>query len=76
MRPCRRHGHANGMLDGCHYCWRKYHTDIQSVLRPEDRLLRQIFGEGRFYTVNTKTPRRVKANRSHNLRLTSRRISV
>jgi len=59
MRKCRQH--PSSMEPGCFYCRRKNLSDVSSVLFPEDRLLRQIFGEGeRFYTVNTKIHRRLR----------------
>jgi hypothetical protein len=56
-RKCRHHLRVDGVMNGCYYCRRKYLTDIHSLLSPEDRLLRQIFGEDRFYFVNPKKRR-------------------
>ena len=58
MRPCRRHGKINGMSDGCYYCLRKYRLEMSSILSPEERILRAIFSEGRFYEVNTNKLRK------------------
>lgn len=63
MRPCRHHGYSNGKVEGCYYCYRKYLSDttINGILRPEERLLREIFGESRFLTVKPKKPRRKRS---------------
>ena len=65
VKLCRRQGSAKHHPKNCYYCWCKKLTDSRiTVVKPEERLLAQIFGEGRFLQVNRKT----EVNRRENAR--------
>jgi len=68
-RPCRNKRAHN--YEDCYYCWRAYQLDHRYAwIKPEERLLAKIFGEGRFFRIDSdKLRKQTKRNRRENARL-------
>lgn len=54
-KKCRRHLSYNTInIDKCLFCRRKHLRDKENSITPEETLLRQLFGESRFFTIKHK----------------------